>query len=213
MDGEGGRALEAILTSRTGVGVLGWGFHFGARSVYTKRPVGHLVDLKDVKLRVLPAPAFIETFKVMGAIPTPIPVNELYTALQTGVVDGFEHDPGTCLSLKLYEIAKSCFLTDHLFSPMGAFIGRRAWAKIPDDLKPEVKAAAAAATTQERAEALLKTEQTLAQLRSLGVIFTPMPPEERRVLQDAMAQQLYGDFAKRYPATAPIFAAIAAARG
>jgi len=213
MDGEGGKALEKILLSRTGVSVLGWGFHFGARSVYTKKPVAHLAELKDVKLRVLPAPAFIDTFKLMGAIPTPIPVNELYTALQTGVVDGFEHDPGTCLSLKLYEIAKSCFLTNHLFSPMGAFIGRRGLAKIPDDLKPAFLQAAAEATSEERAAALMQADQTIGQLKTLGVVFTPMPAEERHSLQEAMSQQLYADFAKRYPATAPIFTAIAAARG
>ncbi len=41
---------------------------------------------------MLPTPIFVETFKLIGAIPTPIPINELYTAVQTGVVDGFEHD-------------------------------------------------------------------------------------------------------------------------
>jgi tripartite ATP-independent transporter DctP family solute receptor len=213
MDSEPGKALEKILFARTGVSVLGWGFHFGARSVYTKKPVAHLAELKDVKLRVLPAPAFIETFKVMGAIPTPIPVNELYTALQTGVVDGFEHDPGTCLALKLYEITKFCFLTDHLFSPMGAFIGKRALARIPDDLKAGFAKAAADATTEERAIALTKTQQELGQLKNFGVAFTPMPPDERRAMQQAMQAKLYADFAVRYPATAPIFQAIAAARG
>ncbi|WP_158818090.1 TRAP transporter substrate-binding protein [Methylocapsa sp. S129] len=213
MDGEAGKALEKILADRTGVGVLGWGFHFGARSVYTKKPAARLADLKDVKLRVLPAPAFIETFKVMGAIPTPIPVNELYTALQTGVVDGFEHDPGTCLSLKLYEITKFCFLTEHLFSPMGAFIGKRALAKIPDDLKPAFAKAALAATAEERAVALEKTKSEIEQLKGFGVAFAAMPAEERRAMQDEMAKRLYADFAESHPATKPVFAAIAAARG
>jgi tripartite ATP-independent transporter DctP family solute receptor len=212
MDADAGQALDKILVDRTGVHVLGWGFHFGARSVYTKKPVARLADLKDVKLRVLPAPAFIETFKIMGAIPTPIPVNELYTALQTGVVDGFEHDPGTCLALKLYEIAKSCFLTEHLFSPMGAFIGKRALGKIPDDLKPAFDKAAAEATAEQRAIALDKTKQEIDQLKGFGVAFTPMPADEREAMQQAMAKQLYTAFAEKYPATKPIFAAIAAAR-
>ena len=212
MDSDAGKTLEKILLDRTGVQVLGWGFHFGARSVYTKKPAAGLVDLKDVKLRVLPAPAFVETFKIMGAIPTPIPVNELYTALQTGVVDGFEHDPGTCLALKLYEIAKYCFLTEHLFSPMGAFVGRRALAKIPDDLRPAVHKAALEATTEQRAIALEKTKIEIDQLKSFGVSFTPMPDDQRRAMQDAMAKQLYTGFAEKYPATKPVFAAIAAAR-
>jgi tripartite ATP-independent transporter DctP family solute receptor len=213
MDGDAGKALEKMLADRTGVGVLGWGFHFGARSVYTKKAAARLADLKDVKLRVLPAPAFVETFKVMGAIPTPIPVNELYTALQTGVVDGFEHDPGTCLSLKLYEITKFCLLTNHLFSPMGAFIGKRALARIPEDIKPAFMQAAAAATNEERAIALDKTKSEIAQLQGFGIAFTEMPADERRAMQDEMAKRLYAQFADSHPGTKPIFAAIAAARG
>ena len=212
MDSDAGKALGKTLLDRTGVQVLGWGFHFGARSVYTKKPVARLADLKDVKLRVLPAPAFVETFKIMGAIPTPIPVNELYTALQTGVVDGFEHDPGTCLALKLYEIAKFCYLTEHLFSPMGAFIGKRALAKIPEDLKPAFDQAAAEATAEQRAIALNKTKEEIDQLKGFGVAFTAMPDEERHAMQEEMAKRLYADFAEKYPATKPIFAAIAAAR-
>jgi TRAP-type C4-dicarboxylate transport system substrate-binding protein len=69
--------------------------------------VKSLADIKNVKLRVLPTPAFIETFKIMGAIPTPIPFGELYMAAQTGVVDGFEHDAGTVLASKLNEVTKS----------------------------------------------------------------------------------------------------------
>ena len=67
-------------------------------------------------LSVLPTPAFIETFKLMGAIPTPIPFGELYMAAQTGVVDGFEHDAATVLASKLNEVVSSCWLTEHLFS-------------------------------------------------------------------------------------------------
>ena len=83
-----------MLQQRAGCSVLTWASHFGPRSVYTKAPVKSLADIKGVKLRVLPTPAFIETFKIMGAIPTPIPFGELYMAAQTGVVDGFEHDAG-----------------------------------------------------------------------------------------------------------------------
>jgi TRAP-type transport system periplasmic protein len=213
MDGEAGKALTKLLVDRTGVTVLGWGFHFGARSVYSKTPVHKLADLKGLKLRVLPAPAFIETFKIMGAIPTPIPVNELYTALQTGVVDGFEHDPGTCIALKLYEVVKDCFLTEHLFSPMGAFLSKRGLAKIPADMLPALQKAAADATAEERKIAATKAAEAIAKLKSLSIAFTSMPADERKTMRDQMAEKLYAPFAEKYAATKPIFAAIAAARG
>jgi TRAP-type transport system periplasmic protein len=206
------RDLAKILRDRTGVSIIAWGFHFGARSVYTKLPVKQLADLKGVKLRVLPAPAFIETFKVMGAIPTPIPVNELYTALQTGVVDGYEHDPGTTISMKLYEVVKYGFLTEHLFSPMCVFLGKRGLDKIPADARPGFLRAAADATIWERGIAAAKTKSSMQELERLGITYTPMPTQERRAMQNEMATRLYAPFAEKYPATKTIFAAIAAAR-
>ena len=68
-------------------------------------------------MRVLPVPNFIATLRYMGAVPTPLPFGEIYTALQTGVVDGFEHDAPTCLAGKFYEVAKNCALTQHIYNP------------------------------------------------------------------------------------------------
>ncbi|HZW74416.1 MAG TPA: TRAP transporter substrate-binding protein, partial [Caldimonas sp.] len=76
MDGPSGAALNEMLQKSSGCTILTWASHFGPRSVYTKMPVKSLADVKGVKLRVLPTPAFIETFKAMGAIPTPIPFGE-----------------------------------------------------------------------------------------------------------------------------------------
>ena len=56
---------------------------------------------------MLPVPNFIATLKLMGAVPTPLPFGEIYTALQTGVVDGFEHDAPTALAGKFYEVAQA----------------------------------------------------------------------------------------------------------
>uniref|UniRef100_UPI00257D0828 TRAP transporter substrate-binding protein n=1 Tax=Pseudomonas sp. TaxID=306 RepID=UPI00257D0828 len=98
-----GDIYNKMLEARSGCSIVGWGSHFTARSVYTKPEVRDMASMKNVKLRVLPTPAFIETFKVMGAIPTPIPFNEIYTAVQTGVVEGFELDAGTILANKLNE--------------------------------------------------------------------------------------------------------------
>ena len=117
LDGSVGASLNELLQKRVGCTILTWASHFGPRNVYTKAQVKSLADVKGVKLRVLPTPAFIETFKIMGAIPTPIPFGELYMAAQTGVVDGFEHDAATVLASKFDEVVKYCWLTEHLFSP------------------------------------------------------------------------------------------------
>ena len=213
MEGTAGATLNDILQKRSGCTVLTWASHFGARSVYTKAPVKSLADIKGVKLRVLPTPAFIETFKLMGAIPTPIPFGELYMAAQTGVVDGFEHDAATVLASKLDEVVKYCWLTEHLFSPMVVVIGKRGMDRIPANLQPAFMKAVADSTTQQRAIASEKGAGALAELKKKGIVFSPMAAADRVAVRKEMESRLWADFAKQYPSTAPLFAAIASARG
>jgi len=212
LDGGVGERLTGILRERTGCTVLTWASHFGARSVYTKRSISNLAQIKGVKLRVLPTTAFIETFKLMGATPTPIPFNELYTAVQTGVVDGFEHDAATVLGSKLYEVSKNCWLTEHLFSPMIVVIGKRGMDKLPPDVRPAFLKAVAEATVYQRAHAAEKGQAAMEELKKLGVTYQPMAKAEREFVRKEMATQLWTSFAVQYPVTKPLFEAISAAR-
>ena len=213
LDGSVGKQLDGILNKRSGCSVLTWASHFGARSVYTKAPVKSLAEIKGVKLRVLPTPAFIETFKAMGAIPTPIPFGELYMAAQTGVVDGFEHDAATVLASKLNEVTKSCWLTEHLFSPMGVVIGKRGMGKIPADLQPAFMQAVATATAQQRTIASQKSTAAVEELKAKGMTFFPMAAAERAAVRAEMQKSLWSGFARQHPVTEPLFKAIDAARG
>jgi tripartite ATP-independent transporter DctP family solute receptor len=212
LEGPAGATLNELLHRRSGCSILTWASHFGARSVYTKAPVQSLAQIKGVKLRVLPTPAFIETFKLMGAIPTPIPFGELYMAAQTGVVDGFEHDAATVLASKLNEVVKSCWLTEHLFSPMVVVIGKRGLDKIPASLRPAFLKAVDDATAQQRAIANEKGVAAVAQLQRKGMTFFPMSAADRAAVRKEMEARLWADFARQYPATAPLFAAVNAAR-
>jgi len=213
IDGGVSTVFDKLLLDRAGVTVLGWGFQVGARSVYTKAPIKSVAELKGVKLRVLPTKAFIDTFTNIGAVPTPIPINELYTAAQTGVVDGFEHDPGTVLAYKFYEVDKYCFLTQHYYSPMLAYIGKRGLSKITPDLMPKFMQAAAEATKQERADVPKVEAEAIAELKAKGVVFTEVPPAERKAMAENVAKTLYPAFANQYPVTKPVFDKIMASRG
>jgi tripartite ATP-independent transporter DctP family solute receptor len=213
MEGKAGATLNDILQKRSGCTILTWASHFGARSVYTKAQVKSLADIKGVKLRVLPTPAFIETFKLMGAIPTPIPFGELYMAAQTGVVDGFEHDAATVLASKLNEVVNSCWLTEHLFSPMVVVIGKRGMDKIPSELRPAFMKAVNDATAEQRRIASQKSSGAVEELKKKGMTFFPMAAAERNAVRATMQANLWSGFARQYPETAPLFAAIDAARG
>jgi TRAP-type C4-dicarboxylate transport system substrate-binding protein len=212
IDGGVAAFYDKLFLERTGITVLGWGFQVGARSVYTKTPVSSVAQLKGVKLRVLPTKAFIDTFDIIGAVPTPIPINELYTAVQMGVVDGFEHDPGTVLAYKFYEVAKNCFLTQHYYSPMLAYIGKRGLAKIPPDLMPKFMEAAAIATKTDRMEVAKVESEAIAELKAKGVTFRDVPPAEAKAMRENVSKALYPAFAAQYPSTKQVFEKIAAAR-
>ncbi|KAF1018649.1 MAG: 2,3-diketo-L-gulonate-binding periplasmic protein YiaO [Paracidovorax wautersii] len=212
LDGGVAAALEGLLQQRTGVSVLGWGFQVGSRSVYTKTPKDRLPALKGTKLRVLPTKGLIDTFDAMGATPTPIPINEVYTAVQTGVVDGYEHDPGTVLAYKWFEVSTNCLLTRHMYSTMCAFIGKRGLAKIPDDLKPAFLQAAKAATVSAREQAAATEDEVMADLKKKGIVFTELPAAQRQAISQKIAQTLHPEFIAKYPATKPLFDKIAAVR-
>jgi tripartite ATP-independent transporter DctP family solute receptor len=199
-----GEQFNKLLQARTGCTFIGWGNHFNARSVYTKKVVEHDADLKNVKLRVLPTPIFVETFKLMGAIPTPIPINELYTAVQTGVVDGFEHDAATVLSSKFNEVVTNCWLTNHLFSPSITAIGKRGMSKLPKDLAPAFLKAATEASEYQRQVAGSKGKEALAALQKGGIQFHPMDPAERQRIRQTMEDKLWPGVTAQYPVTKPM---------
>ncbi len=89
----------------------------GARNFFTtKKPITKLEDMKGLKIRVQNSQMMLDTISALGASPTPIAYAELYTALQTGVVDGAENPPASYFSNKFYEVAPNYVLDGHTYS-------------------------------------------------------------------------------------------------
>lgn len=206
LDGDAGKALSAILDAKAGVQVLGYGYSLGARNIYTRAPLAKPEALHGVKIRVLPVPNFIATLKAMGAVATPIPFGEIYTALQTGVVDGLEQDAPTVLGGKFYEIAKHCMLTQHIYNPIMPVMNKRSFGRIPEAQRAAFLEAAKEATAYQRGQAASTEERAFAELKKLGVTVTPTDREHFR----GLVEPLWGEFASQYPATKPIIAAVRA---
>jgi tripartite ATP-independent transporter DctP family solute receptor len=208
LDGKGGQLLSAMLVDRVSVQPLGWAYSLGARNVWTKNPVKSADDLHGVKLRVLPVPNFVATLRLMGAVPTPLPFGEIYTALQTGVVDGFEHDAPTALAGKFYEVAKNCALTQHIYNPQLPVISKRSLARIPADLQKPFLDAATEATKYQRGQATETEIKAFEQLKTLGLAVYPV---NRAELQKKV-EPLWGEFSGKYPAVKPVVDEIRATR-
>ena len=115
VDGPLGKALTAKLPEK-GLVVLGF-FDLGFRNVTnSKRPITKGEDLEGLKLRVIPNPVFLETFKTFKANPVPMPFAELYGALESKAVDGQENPFSVILSSKFYEVQKYVSGTNHVYA-------------------------------------------------------------------------------------------------
>ena len=153
---------------------------------------------------MLPVPNVVATLKAMGAAPTPMSLGEVYTGLQTGVIDGAEHDAPTVLALKWYEVAKQITLTKHIYNPQTAIISQRALKKIPTELQGPFKEAANEATKYQRSKAAEIETAAFATLKSNGITTI----EADRAAYKALVLPVWDDFTKQYPNTKPILDAI-----
>jgi tripartite ATP-independent transporter DctP family solute receptor len=141
MDGPIG---DEILKAFEAHGMIGLAFYdSGARSFYnSKRPVEKLEDLKGLKIRVQQSDMFIALVSALGANATPMPFGEVYSALQTGVIDGAENNWPSYESTRHFEVSKFYSLTEHSMTPEVLVMSKRAWDKLSDAEKVVFRTAA-----------------------------------------------------------------------
>jgi tripartite ATP-independent transporter DctP family solute receptor len=141
VDGEIG---EEILKAFEPHGLVGLAFYdSGARSFYTtKKPIKSLEDMKGLKIRVQQSDLWIAMMKAFGANPTPMPFGEVYSALQTGVVDGAENNWPSYESSRHFEVSKFYSLTEHSLTPEVLVISKIAYDRLSPDDQAALRAAA-----------------------------------------------------------------------
>ena len=123
----GQELLERVSASpQSRLIVLGW-MDAGTRNVYSNKPVAKPTDLKGMKIRMMGNPIFVETMNAMGGNGVAMGFNELFSALQTGVVDGAENNPPTLLAQNHYTVSKVYSLTGHLIIPEIFVFSKRTW--------------------------------------------------------------------------------------
>jgi tripartite ATP-independent transporter DctP family solute receptor len=149
MDGPIG---DEILAAFTPHDLIGLAFYdSGARSFYnTKHAIHTPGDLKGLKIRVQQSDLFIAMINALGANATPMPFGEVYSSLQTGVIDGAENNWPSYESTKHYEVAKFYSLSQHSLSPEVLVMSKAAWDKLSADDQKAVKDAARASVAKMR---------------------------------------------------------------
>jgi tripartite ATP-independent transporter DctP family solute receptor len=125
----GDELLAKVTASPARLVGLGW-MDAGTRNVYTNKPITKPADLKGLKMRTMGNPLFVETMNAMGGNGVPLGYNELYSALQTHVVDGAENNPPSMLTANHYQVVKVYSLTGHLIIPEMFVFSKVSWDKL-----------------------------------------------------------------------------------
>ena len=170
VDGAVGREAADYLESTVRVRPLAWGDSFGFRQVVTRsRDVREPGQLAGLKIRTIQSPIYVKAIELMGASPTPMAFGEVYTSLQTGVIDGYEHDASTTVQQRFYEVAHFMARTHHIAGVIGLFASTASLARFPADLRTALERAAIDATKAERAMGPREDADATGQLSSLGM--------------------------------------------
>ena len=141
-----------------GVEVLSLGAS-GFRVFLSKKPIQTADDVRGLRLRVPEIPTWVEMAKALGANPTPIPAGEIYTALQTGVIDAFEGPADFIVSSRNYEVAGYVTRTHHIFTEASMMASARKMASLPPHVQKVIRDAAVETVQKDMWEANLKAQQ------------------------------------------------------
>jgi tripartite ATP-independent transporter DctP family solute receptor len=152
MDGEIGQELLDKISSNANSNLVAlcW-MDAGARSIYnTKKPIKAVEDLKGLKIRVIGNPIFVEMMNSLGGNGIAMGYDQVFSALQTGVIDGAENNPPSYVFSNHYTAAKYFSLTEHLIIPEVLLFSKRAWTALSVDDQNLIKKFAREAQFEER---------------------------------------------------------------
>jgi tripartite ATP-independent transporter DctP family solute receptor len=191
VDGEIGQELLARLEAGE---LIGLGFmDAGARSFYNKeKPIRTPEDLQGLKIRVMQNPIFIDMMSEMGGSGIPIAFNELYTAMQTGVVDGAENNPPSYSTQKHYEVAGYYSLTEHLIVPEIFVFSKRVWDTLSEEHQNLIREASVLATQKERELWEAMEAKAMDELAALGIQINDDVDKEAFIEATAPVREKFG---------------------
>jgi tripartite ATP-independent transporter DctP family solute receptor len=172
IDGPIGSELMDKITSAPNSRLVGLGWmDGGTRNVYARKAFKTPADLKGQKIRMMGNPIFVETMNAMGGNGISMGFNELYTALQTGVVDGAENNPPTLLTHNHYQVSKVYSLTGHLIIPEIFVFSRRTWDGLSKEDQALLKKVGREAQAEQRALWDTMVAESTQKLKASGVEF------------------------------------------
>jgi len=187
-----GPAGEAILNSGTGT-VVGLTFYnAGARSFYGQRSIQHPDDLRGLKIRVQPSPSTLRMIQLLDAEPLPMPWINVYSALQTRLIDGAENNLTALTFGRHAEVIKYYSLTEHTMVPDVLLVSRRVWDGLPEHHRTAMRSAAADSALLQSQLWETAEAQSRRTAQGMGVIFET-PDKEPFARKLAPLKQEFSD--------------------
>ena len=160
---------EEILKSCEEFGFVGLAFYdSGARSIYAKKPVRTVADVKGMKVRVQQSDLWVSLVAAMGGNATPMPFGEVYTGLKTGLIDAAENNIPSYDSVKHYESAKYYSRTEHSMAPEMLLMSKIVWDKLPKAEQDMIRAAAKESVAFQRQKWDQQEAKSLAAVKAGG---------------------------------------------
>jgi len=210
IDGPVGRKLLDKLPAKGLIGLTY--FEHGFRNITnSRRTVATLEDLQGLKLRVMQIPVMIDMFAALGANPSPLPLPEVYTALEQKAVDGQENPYSLVEASKYYEIQKYGSDTRHTFNPIVVLFSKKTSDRLSEDERKILSEAAKETQPYQRRVNREENAKAAEFLKSKGMTLTAFPAQERERLREklkpvtdkyvkqvdpALAQELFAELAK-----------------
>lgn len=180
----GAELLEKVSNSPARLVALGW-MDGGARSLYTKKLVKTPADMKGIKVRMMGNPLFVDTMNAMGGNGISMAYGEVFSALQTGVIDGAENNPPSFFTSNHYTTGMKYYAqTNHLIIPELLVISKVTWDKLSAEDKALMKKVAREAQMEQRVLWDKSVADYTAKLKAAGVEFVPV---DQKLFFDATA--------------------------
>ncbi|HSV55769.1 MAG TPA: DctP family TRAP transporter solute-binding subunit, partial [Magnetospirillaceae bacterium] len=178
LDGPFGQRLSRMFVEQTGMRNLAFA-EVGFRNMTNNvRPIRTPADMRGLRMRVMETPLYVTMMRALGATPTPIAWPEVYTALQTGVVDGQENPIPSILMGRLHEVQRFVTMTGHVYGVDWFAVNERFFRGLPEDLQYILVDSAQIATAVSRGVSQLITAQGLETLRAARVeVYVPTEAE------------------------------------
>jgi tripartite ATP-independent periplasmic transporter solute receptor, DctP family len=187
IDGQIGQdLLDKVTNSGKGLVGLAW-MDAGARNFYaTKKPIKTMADLKGMKVRVMGNPMFVEMANSMGGNGVAMGYDQVFSALQTGVVDGAENNPPSFVFDNHYQVAKFYTVDEHLIVPEMLVFSKKAWDAMSKDDQALLVKFSKEAQQEERKLWEVYEKQAMDKAKTAGIQIIEVSAADKKVFQDAV---------------------------